>query len=301
MSKLSFCNRKEEDLLSNNSNLQTAKNEKNDEFYTMISDVESELSRYDFTDKIIYCPCDTVLSAFTRYLFINYKKLKLRGLITTGLGIGIIRYKGIILPISSVSCFSREVESAFKLADIIITNPPFSKFREFMNLITKSEKQFLVLGNLNAAKYKELFPLVKEGKMWLGYNHGTMSFKVPNIFSRNNVYVKDNERLAKFGNICWFTNLKRTFKSLKLTQKYDPLRYQKYDTYDAIDVPKVKDIPYDYYDIMGVPITFLQYYDPLQFDIIGEINHGCDNEYDVAKPTVKGKELFPRILIRRKK
>ena len=119
--------------------------------------------------------------------------------------------------------------------------------------------------------------------------------------TRNNVFEKDSIKYAKFGNICWFTNLSKTFKPLKLTRYYDPKQYCKYDNYDALEVSKVKDIPYDYDDVMGVPVTFLQYHDPEQFEIIGELNHGCDNKYDFAKPTVNGKELFPGILIRRKR
>lgn len=287
--------------MSTNKNLQTAKDDKNDEFYTLISDIEREVQHYDFKDKIVCCPCDTKDSAFTQYFLSNYDKLQLCGLVASGLGIGVVKFRKILLPLTETDCFSDEAALAIFYSDVIITNPPFSKFRKFIGMIIKSGKQFLILGNLNAAKYKELFPLIKEGKMHLGYSHGSMNFRVPDNFDRNNVFEKDGVKYAKFGNICWFTNLSRTFKPLKLTKVYSQEQYLKYDDYNAIEVSKVKDIPYDYDDIMGVPVTFLQYHDPEQFEIIGELNHGCDNEYDFAKPTVNGKELFPRILIRRKK
>ena len=285
--------------MSTNSNLQTAKNEKNDEFYTLTEDIEKEVLRYDIKDKIVYCPCDTKESMFAKYFVDNYDSLGLCGFMASGLGTGIAKFGKISLPIVEVNCFSDDVQAALSFSDVIITNPPFSKFREFMELVLNIEKQFLILGNLNGVKYKELFPYVKEGKLWLGYNHGSMTFKVPKDFNRNNVFEKDGERYAKFGNICWFTNLQRNYQPLKLFETFNPNKYKRYDTYDAIDVPKVKEIPVDYEGVMGVPITFLQYHDPSQFEIIGELNHGCDNKYDFAKPVVDGKELFPRILIRR--
>lgn len=286
--------------MSSNSNLQTAKNDKNDEFYTSISDIKKEVEHYNFKDKIVCCPCDTKDSMFTKYFLDNYDKLQLCGLTASGLGVGLVKFKKILLPLTETDCFSSKAELAISYSDVIVTNPPFSKFREFMDVVIKSGKQFLILGNLNAAKYKELFPLVKEQKMWLGYSHGSMNFRVPDTFSRDNVFEKDSIKYAKFGNICWFTNLPRTFKPLKLTKTYSLEQYPKYDTYAAIEVSKVKDIPTDYNDTMGVPVTFLQYHDPAQFEIIGELNHGCDNQYDFAKPTVNGKELFPRILIKRR-
>lgn len=286
--------------MSSNKNLQVAKDEKNDEFYTLFSDIEKELSHYHFENKIVFCPCDTMNSAFTKFFFDRYDSLKLCGLIATGLGTGIAKFKRMTVPVESLDCFSDDAFQTMCYSDIVVTNPPFSLFREFMAMIIRSKKQFLILGNLNAVKYKEIFPLIKERKVWLGYSHGTMTFVVPDNFQRNNVFEKDNVRYAKFGNICWFTNLTRTFKPLKLTKQYSVSNYKHYDNYSAIDVPKVKDIPNDYFDIMGVPITILQYHDPEQFEIVGELNHGCDNQYDFAKPVVEGKDVFPRILIRRK-
>ena len=161
-------------------------------------------------------------------------------------------------------------------ADIVVTNPPFSLFREYVAQLVEHGKKFLIIGNMNAITYKEIFPLIKDGKLWMGYgfNGNNAYFDVPKDFDYSGYCagaITEDGRLH-FRNVRWFTNMdhgKRNEK-LILTEKYDPARYPKYDNYDAINVDKVNDIPKDYDGVMGVPITFLDKYNPEQFDF-----HGC--------------------------
>ncbi len=166
---------------------------------------------------------------------------------------------------------SEECVALLGEADVVVTNPPFSLFREYVALLVKYNKKFLIIGNQNAITYKEIFPLIKAGKIWLGYKSGAQDFFVPDTFEKNNVYINsDGKKMAKFGNICWFTNLDtvKRHELLPLYKKYTPEEYPKYDNYDAINVDKVADIPYDYVPSdncsgeMGVPITFLDKYNP---------------------------------------
>ena len=191
-------------------------------------------------------------------------------------------------------------------ADIVVTNPPFSLFREYMALMMEHEKQFLVIGNMNAVTYREIFPLIRDNKVWLGNKAGHFWFKVPEHYEEKATDFKIDENGQKWrrmGNICWFTNLdiEKRHEEMTLFRHYTPEEYPKYDNYDAIDVKKTTDIPCDYFGIMGVPITFMQYYNPSQFDLVGEFNHGQDSEFDLAVPCVNGKVGFKRIAIRRKK
>ena len=170
---------------------------------------------------------------------------------------------------------SRECIDLLLQADIICTNPPFSLFREYVAQLVHNEKKFLIIGNQNAITYKEIFPLIQRNKLWLGYNSGAQEFQVPMSFERNNTFIKNGVKYAKFGNICWFTNLdiKKRHENLILYKKYSPEEYPKYDNYDAINVDKVADIPCDYFPTpncsgeMGVPITFLEKYNPEQFEL----------------------------------
>lgn len=167
---------------------------------------------------------------------------------------------------------SSECIELLKQADIVVTNPPFSLFREYVAQLIEYDKKFIIIGNQNAITYKEIFPLLKNDRIWLGYKSGAQEFFVPKTFEKNNVYItSDGKRLAKFGNICWYTNLDTTKKheDLPLYKSFSPQEYPKYDNYDAIEVSKVADIPYDYDGFMGVPITFLDKYNPEQFEIIG--------------------------------
>ena len=183
---------------------------------------------------------------------------------------------------------SKECIELLKQADILCTNPPFSKFRSYINLLIKYDKKFLIIGNQNAITYKEIFPLIKENRIWLGYNHV-------------HTFIQKDGSVKKFGNIEWFTNLEHTkrYEPLLLYKSYDPTSHLKYDDFDAINICKLDDIPYDYDGVMGVPITFLDKYCPEQFEIIGVANHGSDNQYDLFKPKINGKEIFKRILIKK--
>jgi len=199
---------------------------------------------------------------------------------------------------------SNECIEYLKESDIIVTNPPFSFFRELILLIQKYNKQFLVIGNSNALMYKEIFPLIKNNKVWLGVNYGDMSFRVPqNSEERKTRFWIDEEgqKWRSLGNAMWLTNLDldRRHENLELTKTYNPFDYPKYDSYNAIEVSKVANIPIDFDGIMGVPITFLNKHNPDQFEIIGEANHGSDNEYDLFKPTINGREIYKRVLVRR--
>lgn len=200
---------------------------------------------------------------------------------------------------------SEECIEYLKECDICCTNPPFSLFTELFSLLVKYDKQYLIIGNQNAITYKEIFPHIKENKAWVGYRFGDMAFRVPADTEprKTRFWIdKTGQKWRSLGNAMWLTNLDtpKRHQKLELTQVYDPMKYPKYDNYDAINVQRVVDIPKDYDGIMGVPITYLKYHNCLQFEIVGEANHGTDNEFDLFKPIVNGKELFKRILIRRK-
>jgi hypothetical protein len=201
---------------------------------------------------------------------------------------------------------SEECVKYLKEADIIVTNPPFSKFTQLFSLLIKYNKKYLLIGNQNAITYKDVFPYIKNGKAWIGYKFGDMAFKVPDNTSprKTRFWIDDSgQKWRSLGNAMWLTNLdnERKHKDLVLSAFYSPENYPKYDNYDAINVSKVSQIPMDYHGVMGVPLTFLKYHNEEQFEIIGEANHGSDNEFDLFKPIVNGKEIFKRILIIRKK
>ena len=200
---------------------------------------------------------------------------------------------------------SEECIQYLKECDIVVTNPPFSLFKEFVSLIMKYKKQFLIIGNQNALTYKEIFPLLKDDKVWTGYQFGEMKFRVPDDSEprATRFWIDESgQKWRSLGNAMWLTNLdnSRRHELLKLTKKYNQNDYPKYDNYDAINVKTINDVPKDYYGIMGVPITIINRYNSEQFEIVGEANHGSDNEYDLFKPVINGKEIFKRILIRRR-
>lgn len=166
---------------------------------------------------------------------------------------------------------SKESIELLKQADIVVTNPPFSLFREYVAQLIEYNKKFLIIGTNNAIHYKEIFPLIKENKLWLGYNNGPKKYLVPNSYEGKSVIVLNGQKYMPMGNTSWFTNLDTTKRHEKLTlyKKYSPDVYPKYDNYDAIEVGKVADIPIDYRGEMGVPDTFLDKYNPEQFELIG--------------------------------
>lgn len=205
---------------------------------------------------------------------------------------------------------SEECIELLKEADIVVTNPPFSLFREYVGQLMEYRKKFLVIGNMNAITYKETFPLLKNDEMWLGYS-SPKRFKVSSILKdRKNVKEDEDEGLiASFGNILWFTNLDILKRHIPLTlaKRYNPEEYPKYDNYDAIEVSKVAHIPYNYEGVMGVPITFLTKYSPEQFEIVGGTANGqvpnslkIGNFRTYNNPVLNDKKVYQRILIRNK-
>lgn len=206
---------------------------------------------------------------------------------------------------------SQECVELLKRVDIVVTNPPFSLFREYVAQLVEYKKKFVIIGNQNAITYKEIFPLLKNDVIWLGNHSGAQEFIVPKTYESKNTYIdKVGVKKAKFGNICWFTNLEtaKRHEELTLYKKYTPEEYPRYDNYDAIEVSKTADIPYDYDGVMGVPITFIDKYNPKQFDIIGATESegkgfSCglwNEESKIAQAVIKGVRVYKRIFIRRK-
>lgn len=317
--------------MAKNNNLHTAKATKNDEFYTHLEDIENELKYYKdyFKGKVVYCNCDGFLnkekSNFFMYFSLNYEFLGLKGLICTkynpnGKGKKYEYYgdlNGNNYP-DEEEVFTSELEGdgdfrseecieLLKKCDIVCTNPPFSLFRQYVAQLFEYKKDFLIIGNVNAISYKEVFPLIKENKMWLGvssFNKG-MYFGVPDDYTYADTYKFDRERNGKkvmrVSSICWFTNLdhKKRHEELLLYKKYNTEQYPKYDNYDAIEVSKTKDIPMDYEGIMGVPITFLNKYCLEQFEIVGQMMTTKVTEFNFGYPYINGKKKFARLLIKR--
>lgn len=320
--------------MAKNSQLNSAKNAKKDEFYTQLSDIENELKHYKkhFKGKTVLCNCDDPrVSNFFHYFAYNFEHLGLKRLITTCYKnqerdlfsqndseraiwleyfgdkngnrvpdpeeIGIHYFNG------DGDFRSAECIELLKQADIVVTNPPFSLFREYVAQLVEYGKKFIIVGHQNAIKYKEIFPLIVQNKLWLG--HGFKGGAAHFISKYQDVAAAGDHRegMIRVSGVAWFTNLDfpKRHEELILFKKYSEDEYPKYDSYDAIEIGKTENIPEDYDGIMGVPITFLNKYNPEQFEIVGEFNHGCDSEYDLAKPILNGKELYPRIAIRRRK
>lgn len=264
--------------MAKNKNLHKAKKEKNDEFYTQLSDIENELQYYKehFKDKIVYCNCDDhKWSNFFQYFSLNFEFLGLKKLITTHFSSEGVAYKleitkdengdgkidgrdVIETPLKQNGDFrSDEAVELLKECDIVVTNPPFSEFISFIDLIMKHKKKFLVIGNSNTMITKNIFQYIKDNQMWLGINPVKR-------------FLQPDNSIKEFGNICWFTNLshKKRNEELILYKNYTPEEYPKYDNYDIIEVSKVVNIPLNFNGIMGVPITFLSKWNPNQFEII---------------------------------
>lgn len=292
--------------MSTNTNLHSAKKAKNDEFYTQYEDIAKELPYYkeQLAGKIVYCNCDNPLySNFYKFFKDKFEEYKLKSVVATHIGLyeyysykpmkyTFDGHKEIIEELQGSGDFrSYECIGILQSADIVITNPPFSLFREFVGQLFEYDKKFIILGNMNAITYKEIFPLIKDNKIWLGYSghSGKRVFLVPDD-EKGNKYTCIN-------NIRWFTNIDTSnrHKDLILTKKYNSNEYPKYDNYNAINIDKIADIPYDYDGIMGVPITFLDKYNPEQFEII-RFRKGTDGK-DLS---INGKDVYFRILIKRK-
>jgi hypothetical protein len=289
-----------------NTFLQKANKNKNDEFITQLTDIEKELKHYKkhFKGKVVFCNCDDpCVSNFFHYFSYNFEMLGLKKLITTcykNQNIDLfsrhntekaisLEYTGDknenkipdleeigIKQLNGDGDFrSNESVELLKQANIVVTNPPFSLFRDLVAQLVKYKKKFILLGNQNAITYKEIFQLIKENKIWLGFdNGGTKWFQVPNdynITTEPRKKIVNGKKFFSMGSIMWFTNLdiKKRHQNLILYRTYNPNDYPEYDNYNAINVDRVNDIPKDYKGMMGVPVTFLDKYNPEQFEIVG--------------------------------
>ena len=287
--------------MAKNSNLRSAKKSKNDEFYTLMEDIEKELRYYteSFKGKVVYCNCDDYQqSNFYKYFYYNFHYLKLKKLITTGYksddnGLYAI-YDGEIETNGKLNgdgdFRSDECIEYLKQADVVVTNPPFSLFRQYVKQLMDYNKKFIIIGNKNALTYKEVFSFIKENKLWLGISS-------PNDFIQPSYAVKK----SMAGLTRWFTNIenKKRTQPIDLYKRYSFEEYPKYENFDAINVDKVADIPMDYDGVMGVPITFLDRYCPTQFEIIGIANSARYIGNFPCLTIINGKRIYNRILIKK--
>lgn len=283
-----------------NTSLHAAKDAKNDEFYTRLEDINEEMNHYEdkFRGKVVFCNCDDPKwSNFWKYFHLNFEYLGLKKLITT-------HYEP-----EEVQSYKIEYtggnDEDFE-ADIVVTNPPFSLFREYVAVLMEHNKEFIIIGSLNAVKYKEFFPYLKDNKVWIGYN-APKKFKQP------------DGTFKQFGNICWFTNLdiaKRhdNIETTYFYSKKDKLYPELYPMFDelngVINVGRVNEIPMDYDGIMAVPITFMDRYNPEQFEILDMLNRYTVLDYFGVNDDVKnrhshccninGTPTFSRVAIRKK-
>lgn len=328
-----------------NKHLIKANKSKKDEFYTQLTDIEKELRHYKkyFKNKVVFCNCDDPrISNFFHYFSYNYEKLGLKKLITTcyknqnaDLFSQNVSEKAIFLEYSGDKnknnipdpkeigikhlkgdgdFRSKECIELLKQSDIVVTNPPFSLFREYVAQLIEYDKKFVIIGHQNSISYKEIFRLIKDNKIWLGYgfNRNMAHFINPNYED----YAADadhKEGMIRVSGVVWFTNLdiQKRHEDLILYKTYEGHEdeYPKYDNYNAINVDKTKDIPMDYKGAMGVPITFMDKYNPEQFEIIScnDIRvkpsvpikeHGLIKDKDSA---INGKPTYVRIVIKNRK
>lgn len=325
-----------------NRNLHTAKKAKKDEFYTQLTDIENELKHYrhHFKDKVVYCNCDDPrVSNFFHYFSYNFEDLGLKKLITTcyqnqhmdlfsqhdseraiyleyhgdtnqnrvpdteEIGVQYLKGDGDFRSAESIALLQQ--------ADIVVTNPPFSLFREYIAQLIEYKKKFVIVGNHNAITYKEIFPLIKENKMWLGFGFRGGAGHFISNYPDTATATDRKEGMIRVSGVHWFTNLDiaKRHEDLILYKTYTPEEYPKYDNYNAINVDKTKEIPMDYPDAMGVPITFLDKYNPEQFAIIGATesegkgfsNGLWDSKVRVSQPLVNGKRIYKRLFIKNKR
>lgn len=332
--------------MAGNRDLQAAMRAKKDDFYTQLTDIEKELRHYKahFKGKVVYCNCDDPrVSNFFKFFLMNFEVWELKKLIATC-------YKNqnpdIFSPHDSERAVymeyhgdqdcnrlpdyddvdvkslqgdgdfrSAECVALLKRADIVCTNPPFSKFREYVAQLIAHDKKFLYIGNMNAITTKQIFPLVKAGKLWYGpsISSGDREFGVPDDYPLTASSYRIDEHGRKFvrvKGVRWFTNLDhaKRHENLVLWAKYTPEKYPRYDNYDAINVDSVSEIPRDYAGVMGVPVTFLDKYSPDQFEIIGA-SEQCGRGFSgtlwdaasaVPHPLVGGHRKYSRIFIRKR-
>lgn len=316
-----------------NADLHKAKDAKNDEFYTQLTDVAKELMHYKvhFKDKIVLCNCDDpTLSAFWEYFHLNFAELGLNKLISTHYDRVNATYKmeytggndndieaGVKISLEGNGDFrNQECLDLLDECDIVVTNPPFSLFREYVAVLMEHEKKFLILGNMNALTYKEIFPLIRDNQLWYGVSihSGDRKFYVPDDYplKASGCGIDENgRRFIRVKGVRWYTNLDcgARHEKLVLCKNYIPEEYPKYDNYDAINVNKYSEIPCDCDGVMGVPITFIDYYCPEQFEIIG-MSASWDETEDMQMiktsdihrhgPILNEKGMYRRIFIRKK-
>jgi len=330
-----------------NNQLSQAKKGKKDEFYTQRADIEAELRHYrgHFAGKTVLCNCDDPrMSHFFYYFVLNFHHLGLKKLITTcyknqdpnscseniskqavylvyeGEDIGSPpnpNIAGLVHPMQGDGDFrSPECIKFLEEADIIVTNPPFSLFREYVAQLIEYGKKFIIIGNINAVTYKEIFPLIQTNQIWLGpsIHSGDRVFEVPSSYPLTAAGIRIDDqgrRYIRVKGVRWFTNLDfpQRHQALILHKKYRPEEYPHYDNYGAINVDKTADIPCDYDGVMGVPITYLDKHNPDQFEIIGATESEgrgfsaglWDESSKVSQPLVNGERKYKRIFIRKRK
>ncbi len=326
-----------------NANLQNARNAKKDEFYTQRTDIEKELKHYEnhFKGKVVYCNCDDPrVSKFFHYFFDKFEDLELKKLIATCYKSQnmelfsqndseqaiYLEYNGgknsdDVPDIKKIDVNhlkengdfrSDESIALLKQADIVATNPPFSKFREYVAQLIKYNKKFIIIGHQNSITYKEIFPLIKDNKLWLGYGFkGGAAHFINKHYEDYATAGNHKEGMIRVSGVVWYTNLdiSKRHEDLNLFKKYTPEEYPKYDNYDAINIDKTKEIPKDYDGAMGVPITFMNKYNPEQFEIIGATesegkgfsNGLWDEKSQVSQALINKKRVYKRIFIRNKR
>ena len=340
-----------------NTNLQQAKKNKNDEFYTQLVDIEKELKHYKdyFKGKTVLCNCDDPrVSNFFHYFSYKFEDLGLKKLITTCYknqnfdlfsqndsekAIYLIyeghKQNGRVPDIKDIGIKELEGDGDFrsqeciellKQADIVVTNPPFSLFREYVAQLVEYDKKFIIIGHQNAITYKEIFKLIKENKLWLGYGFTGGAAHFINKFYKDYATASDHkEGMIRVSGVVWFTNIETTkrkedlilYKKYYKTEEdkndknYQNPEFPKYDNYDAIEVSKTADIPCDYDGVMGVPITFLDKYSPGQFELLGSTDRGGDDFVEIEQirltekkedsAKIDGKKVYKRLFVRRRK
>lgn len=317
---------------ANNRLLQTARAAQKDEFYTQLSDIERELKHYkdQFESKTVYCNCDDPrVSNFFHFFSYNFENFGLKRLIAScyknqemdlfsknksetailldysgdknnnsvpdPTEIGIRNLKG------DGDFRNQESIEFLKQADIVVTNPPFSLFREYMSQLVQHDKKFLVIGHQNAITYKEIFPLIMDNKIWLGHGFKGNAAHFISQYEDTATASDRREGMIRVSGVQWFTNLdvSKRHEELILYKKYTTAEYPKYDDFDAIEVGKTSEIPMDYDGIMGVPITFLNKYNPDQFEIVGNLGSYAPDGYSLAsKIHINGQKIYKRIAIR---
>ncbi len=316
---------------ASNTFLRKANSAKKDEFYTQLTYIEKELAHYKeyFRDKVVFCNCDDPEeSHFWKYFEMNFEHLGIKKLVSTHYETEKPSYKLEIVgdrnhdgkinsldiirtPLNQNGDFrSPECIEILEESDIVVTNPPFSLFREYVAQLEEYNKKFVIIGNMNAITYKDIFKLIKENKIWLWatLDGRNIWFRIPDYYEKYHK-IENGVKYAFVASTVWFTNLdyKKRHEDMILYKTYNESEYLKYDNYDAINVDKTKDIPLDYIGNIGVPITFLNKYNPEQFEIIDGLNRYSILDWPTEETKgkylaqVNGKPIYIRIIIRNKK